>query len=1232
MLTSPYRGIHPFRYVDQAHFFGREGTVAELLARVLVSRMVLLFGESGTGKSSLINAGLIPALEKEGLNPERLRVRPIPEEPILIERIPARDADDNPFLPSILDEKRVDIDADLTVPCSLERFLKTIHEAEAYPVLIFDQFEELFTLFAQDRDKAVADLLDAIFEIVSNENLRVKVVIVIREDFLGKLEILAKNYPQVFDHRVRLGHLDQNSARKAILGPFENTNPFPSRLTPELAERIIQDLSNSQPNVQIQPTQLQIICSRLWEEYAPKRSEITVEEFAELGKVKGIIERFFESELAGVEPALRSQTVEILGHLITESGTRDVVSQDRLNRLITVEEDRGRQEPSLTQIVLEDLEERRVIYKTAQRGTYYYELANEYLVKPIQQLAREQERAKVERQARAKVMARATWIVIASLIVALLAVGWAAFEAFRQRNVAVEQGNARATAQVQAEAEADARATAQVQAEAEADARAMAQAQAEAEAAARATAEAKAIIERDAARQAKATAVAAEAEAVAQRDTATSRQLAAQALTGLDGQLDLALLLGLEAYWIDNTLEARSSLLIALEHNPHLATFLHGHTDWVRSVAFSPDGQMLASGSADGTIVLWDVMARQPLGQPLVGHMAEVWSVAFSPDGQTLASGGADGTIVLWNDVATGQPTGRPLTGHDFDVFSVAFSPDSQTLASGSRDLTIMLWNVETGQPIGHPLTGHAATVRSLAFSPDGQTLASGDTDGAIILWNNVATGQPISRRLTGHDLDVFGVAFSPDSQTLASGSRDLTIMLWDVPTGEPIGHPLTGHSDSVFSVAFSPDGQTLASGSRDLTIMLWDVATGQSIGQPLTGHSNWVNSVAFSPDGQTLASGSTDNAIILWDVAGRQSLGQALTGHTNWVRSVAFSPDGQTLASGSEDNTIILWDIAAHQPLSQTLTGHSDWVNSVAFSPDSQTLASGSADNTIILWDVSAHQTLSQTLTSHTANVRSVAFSPDGQTLASGSCGQYDTNRHECNQGEVRLWEASSGQPIGQVLTGHTNWVRSVAFSPDSRMLASGSEDNTITLWDVVTGQPIGQPLNGHTNAVLSVAFSPDGRTLASGSYRTIILWDLTAHQPLGQPLTGYSDWVRSVAFSPDGQTLASGSADGAIILWDVANGQPIGQPVIGHTDAVLSVAFSPDNQKLASGSADNTIILWDASFELWQARACRIANRNLTQTEWNQFIGPDIPYERTCPDLLPGEGAPRDAPAATY
>ena len=433
------------------------------------------------------------------------------------------------------------------------------------------------------------------------------------------------------------------------------------------------------------------------------------------------------------------------------------------------------------------------------------------------------------------------------------------------------------------------------------------------------------------------------------------------------------------------------------------------------------------------------------------------------------------------------------------------------------------------------------------------------------------------------------------NSTMLASGSFDNSVIVWNVATRKPIGAPLAAYAAVVRSVAFSPDGHTLAS-SSDKDLVVWDVAIAQALGETLAGHVNQVSSVAFSPDGRLLASGgcggtdATDQCkpgeVRLWEVASRQLLGQPLTYHGGWVNDVAFSPDGRILASGSDDKTIVLLDVASRQPLDPPLVAHTGWVNSLAFAPDGRTLASGGEDKSIILWDVAARRPIGAPLIGHQAGVKSVAFSPDGKTLASGGCAK-PIDKGACSQGEIRLWNVATREQIGAPLTGHANLINRVAFSPDGKTLASGSADNTIILWSVATRQPIGSPLTGHTAAIWGLAFSPAPPGGGTG-----------------------------------GKTLASASQDNTVILWDVAALQPITPPLKGHTKTVLSVAFSPDGRTVASGSRDMTVMLWDVNLEGWKSRACRIANRNLTRAEWDQFIGADMPYQRSCPALPPGEG----------
>ncbi|MDX2213047.1 MAG: AAA-like domain-containing protein [Oculatellaceae cyanobacterium bins.114] len=604
----------------------------------------------------------------------------------------------------------------------------------------------------------------------------------------------------------------------------------------------------------------------------------------------------------------------------------------------------------------------------------------------------------------------------------------------------------------------------------------------------------------------------------------------------------------------------QSSLLAAVQSVKE-KNLLLGHTAAILSVAFSPDGQTIASGSSDNTVRLWNLQG-QPIGQPLHGHTDTVNSVAFSPDGKTVASGSSDNTVRLWN--LQGQPIGQPLHGHTDTVNSVAFSPDGQTIASGSSDNTVRLWNVQ-GQPIAQPFQDHASGVLSIAFSPDGQTIASGSSDNTVRLWD--LQGQPISQPFQGHTASVSSVAFSPDGQTIASGSWDNTVRLWNLQ-GQPTSQPLQRHTGLVWSVAFSPDGQTIASGSYDNTVRLWNLQ-GQPISQPFHGHTAQVLSVAFSPDGKTIASGSRDNTVRLWDLQG-QPISQPFHGHTNAVFSVAFSPDRQTIASGSWDNTVRLWNVQG-QPIGQPFYEPAA-VLSVAFSPDGKTIASGSADKTVRLWNLQG-QPIGQPFEGHTDTVWSVAFSPDGKTIASGS-----------RDNTVRLWNLQ-GQPLGQPFLGHTAYVNSVAFSPDGQTIASSSADTTVRLWNV-QGQPIGQPLR-HASVIFSVVFSRDGQMIASGSGdNTVRLWDLQG-QPIGQPFQGHTASVVSVAFSPDGQTIASGSWDNTVRLWTL-DGTPIGQPFQGHTAEVLSVAFSPDGQRIVSGSFDQTVRLWHGSWQGWLQVGC--------------------------------------------
>ncbi len=1165
---NPFPGLEPFTAALSQVFFGRTVQAREVGNRLRAmggtGGLLAIVGPSGCGKSSLLNAGVAPLLEGD---PEWLVAPslvpgsdPLPE----LARVLAITAHRRGLGWSASDVRgKLDAGTD-----GLRRVVDDLLVAGSgtHPrrlVVTVDQAEELFTRTTPAALHRFAQLLSGA---VAGP---VRVIVAMRSEFLDDLRDLPA-LSGVPIEAYLLAPLDREALREVIERPAKVAR---LRLDDGLATQLVADTDSGEA------LPLLAFILRQLADGVPAGGTVALSRYRDLGGVRGALTRHADVAF--------TDAVRVSG--LTE---REVLAG--LTRLVTVDETgrRGRRQIKLTslpeslRVALGVFVERRLLLSdTDDAGQVWLTVAHEALLTewgPLDTATADITAAL--RTARVVEQAAAEW-TSAGRTEHYLWDDKRLTDTLATLGITSNGGHPNPVAplvELDDEAQAFLNATTQrVHATKERERRRRTRTTT-----VLSTLLVLALIASVVAFQQRGTAQTQRGAAQTQRDNAIFNQITAQADRLRSTDLSLAAQLDLTAYRMRPTLNLRTALITA--GNTALSTPLTGHTSGVTSVAFSPDGHTLASGSADQTVRLWSVTdPTHPtfLTPPLTGYTNYVNAVAFSPDGHALATGIGDHTVRLWNVTDPTHPTslGQPLTGHTGDVVAVVFSPDGRTLASGSDDQTVRLWNVTDPthpSPLGPPLTGHTGLVRAVAFSRDGRTLASGSADQTVRLWNMADPAHPT-----------------------------------------PLGRPLTGYTGYVLAVAFSLDGRILATGSGDRTVRLWNVTDpvhATPLGRPLTGHTNYVDAVAFSPDGHTLATGSRDGTARLWNIPSA-----VMSGHTSDVFAVAFSPDGHTLATGSDDRTVRLWNVAnpVHpMPSGSALTSHTSFVFALAFSPDGHTLATGSGDRTVRLWNVTdpAHPTeLGQPLTSYTYPVSAGASSRDGHTLATGS---YD--------GTVRLWNVANPAqptPLGRPLTGHTGIVAAVAFSPDGHTLATGSHDATVRLWNVTDPthpMPLGLRLTGHVNAVEAVVFSPDGHTLASGSFdQTVRLWNVTdpAHPtPLGQPLTGHTDGVTAVVFSPDGQILASGSDDQTVRLWNVtdpAHPTPLGQPLTGHTDHVVAVAFSPDGQTLASGSQDHTVRLWEMNVNQAIQRICAATANTLTPATWKQYVSPDLPYRPPCP-----------------
>jgi WD40 repeat protein len=642
-----------------------------------------------------------------------------------------------------------------------------------------------------------------------------------------------------------------------------------------------------------------------------------------------------------------------------------------------------------------------------------------------------------------------------------------------------------------------------------------------------------------------------------------SQALAGQALASIDADPLEGLRSAIRSTEISPTREAEDALRGALAGDL-LRKTLHGHTGFVESAAFSPDGKHILTASGDGTARIWDAVTGRSL-HILNGHINRYslndQSAAVSPDGKLVVTAGDDGKARIW-DAANGRRL-RTLSGHTESVDSATFSPDGKLVVTGSSDRTARIWEVASGHSL-HTLTGAGYTA---SFSPDGKLLVTvAAFDGTVRIWD-AASGRPL-HTLRGQKSFVDSAAFSPDGKLVVTASRDRTARIWEAASGRRL-HTLRGHTDSVYSAAFSPDGKLVVTAGADHTVRIWNAASGRSV-HTLVGHTDSVYSTAFSPDGKLVVSAGADHTVRIWDAASGDSL-HILNGHTDRVDSVAFSPDGKLIVTAGGDRTARIWD-AASDRRSHTLSGHRGSVFNAAFSPDGKLIVTAGRDRTARIWQVASGRSL------HTLKGagQTGSFSPDGKLVVTAG-----------GVAKARIWDTASGQSV-HILSGHIGTVNNAAFSRNGKLVVTAGVDRTARIWDVASGRSLhtlgrsrrvrSDPFVAHATAY-TAAFSPDGKlVVASSRHGTARIWDTASGRSL-HALSGRTGPAQTVAFSPTGNLVVTTvSFDLTARIWDTASGRSL-HTLSGHTGSVYTAVFSPDGKLVVTASDDHTARIWDAA-----------------------------------------------------
>jgi WD40 repeat protein/DNA-binding SARP family transcriptional activator len=1247
----PFKGLQYFDESDAALFFGREQLVSKLVGNLNPSPfaalrdgagnfLAVVVGASGSGKSSIVRAGVIPALRRgESLADGRL-----PPAGSAFWRIFVLTPTAHPLeaLATALTHDSESVTATATLMDDLAKDPRSLHlylgrelagsrwqiadsadaehrsqSAIRHTMLVVDQFEELFTLCRDDieREAFIDNLLTTLAPYPaltrgegSAEGGLVTLIITIRADFYAHLAQYPELRDAVAQHQEYIGPMTAEELRRAIEEPAKRGG---WELQPGLVDLMLRDVGD-------EPGALPLLSHALLETWKRRSGHLmTLSGYADAGGVRGAIAHTAETTYQQLSSEQQAIARGIFLRL-TELGE---ATEDTRRRVSFAELIPQGKEGMATRAVLTQLADARLITTSEN----FAEVAHEAVIREWPRLREwlNQDRDGLRLHRRLTEAAQ-EWELLERDPGALYrGAQLAQVTEFAQGNPNAfneqERAFLDASMENQKREEREREEARQRELLAKEQLLEAEQVRVAQERAANRRLRRRALFLASAfvlaivlalialffgeqARQSAVTAQVNQRTAEQERRSAFSRELAASAINNIDVDPERSVLLALQAvrttYEADQTVtkEAAEALHRAVPAARAPLT-LRGHTDFALHAVFSPDGTRVVTNSSDGSFKLWDAVTGSELltGPTLQTDTPFIPKTLFNRDGTRLINVNRDAgdTVVVetW-DIASGKKLSAvPLAISGSTLTLNSLSPDGTRIAFGSifsgNDATV--WDLTTGELL-LTLKGHTREVLDVEFSPDGTRIATASADGTAKIWD-ARTGNLLFT-LSGNDQGIWGLAYSPDGTRIVTASEDSTVKVWDASTGREV-FTFSGHTNFVTAVAFSPDGKRAASVGYDQKIFVWDAQTGKVLFN-LIGHGDSIADVAFSPDGKRLVTVGYDHTAKVWDLKPTQELRTLDTGLRLWGFGV--SSNGKRLATAHPGVAVNIWDTATNKLLFTVpgMKSGSQALNDIAISPDGSRVVRANDDMTGQVWDLAAGTPLLE-LIGHQVSLVRVAYSPDGRRIATTS------DFTASHGGTAKIWDAVTGKEIFSLPEPENIGVYAVAFSPDGNLIATGTA-KTVTLWDAHTGK-LNYTLNAHKNVVFALAFSPDSKRLVTGGREgDAKVWDVATREQLFL-LSGHTSTVFAATYSHDGTRIATGSYDATTKLWDAATGKEL-LTLYGHTNGVVGVAFTPDDTGLITSSEDGTVRYYVLRIEDLVALAKTRVTRSLTSAECQKFL----------------------------